>query len=126
MPAVCEFDTPSEITVAFPRPFVALPRLCHGIRYLHMDKEKTVIQSEIPFFTKEWANCQFIAWKPSALYNAVGNVLALAPSDLDFLTGEHLRNIWADPDSPASVRIDFERAFVTPPKVVVFLNRIEF
>lgn len=126
MPAVCEFDTQSETTVGFPRPFIGLPRLCHGIRRLHMSKEKTVIQSEIPFFTKEWANCHFIAWKPSALYNAVGHVLALAPSDLDFLTGEHLRNIWADPKAPASVRIHFERPFVTPPKVVVFLNRIEF
>jgi len=126
MPVLCEFDTRSETTVRFPRPFVANPRLSHGIRRLHMDKEGTDVESTIPFFTKDWANCHFAPWKPSAFYNGVGHVFALAPSDLDFLTGEHLRNIWKDPESPASVRIDFERPFVTPPKVVVFFNRIGF
>ncbi|KAI9450989.1 hypothetical protein BJY52DRAFT_1125550 [Lactarius psammicola] len=126
MPVLCEFDTQSETTLSFPRPFVACPRLPHGIRRLHIDKEKAIVTSEIPFFTKTWANCRFTAWKPSALYRGVDHVFALAPCDLDFLTGEHLRNIWEDPQSPASVRIDFERPFVTPPKVVVFFNRIEF
>ena len=126
MPALFEFDTRSETTVNFPRPFIACPRLSHGIRRLHMDKENADVQTKIPFFTKDWANCHFIAWKPSALYNGVGHVFALAPSDLDFLTGEHSRNLWEDPHSPASVRIDFERPFVTPPKVVVFFNYIAF
>ncbi|KAH9172562.1 hypothetical protein EDB89DRAFT_891241 [Lactarius sanguifluus] len=126
MPTLCEFDTKTETTLRFPRRFVASPRLPHGIRRLHMDKEKAIVQSTIPFFTKDWANCHFVAWKPSALYGGVDHVFALAPCDLDFLTGEHLRNIWEDPHAPASVRIDFERPFVTPPKVVVFFNRIEF
>ena len=126
MPVLCEFDTQRETTLNFPRPFIACPRLPHGIRRLHMDKEKAIVQSTIPFITNNWANCHFIAWKPSALYSGVDHVFALAPGDLDFLTGEHLRNLWTDPHSPASVRIDFERPFVTPPKVVVFFNRIEF
>ena len=51
-------------------------------------------------------------------------MFALAPGDLEFLTGEHMRNNWENPNSPASVRIDFERPFLTPPKVVVFFNCI--
>jgi hypothetical protein len=30
-----------------------------------------------------------------------------------------------EPQDPASVRVDFERPFITPPKVVVFLNYID-
>jgi len=53
------------------------------------------------------------------------DVLALAPGDLDFLTGEHTRNLLTDPSAPAAVRIDFERPFHTPPNVVVFFNCID-
>ncbi|KAH9172565.1 hypothetical protein EDB89DRAFT_1964925, partial [Lactarius sanguifluus] len=35
------------------------------------------------------------------------------------------RSFWKNPNDLASVRIDFERPFVTPPKVVVFFNCIE-
>ena len=41
------------------------------------------------------------------------------------LTGEHMHNISNDPTDPLPVRVDFERPFVTPPKVVAFLNYIE-
>ncbi|KAF8263622.1 hypothetical protein EI94DRAFT_1832223 [Lactarius quietus] len=120
-------DTKSEIIVRFPRPFVARPRLPHGVRYLDMDKNNAIIvNSMISFFTKDWANCQFVTWAGSILYYGIADVFALAPGDLDFLTGEYLRYTWKDPNAPASVRIDFERPFVTPPKVVVFFNRLEF
>jgi hypothetical protein len=36
-----------------------------------------------------------------------------------------MRDLGTDPNDPASVRIDFARPFVTPPKVVVFLNFID-
>jgi hypothetical protein len=129
MPVLCSFDCPAqnEITVNYPHPFVARPRLAHGIRHLDMDKDHSlVVKSVIPIFTKDWANCGFIVWPGAKLYRGIGDVFALAPCDLDFLTGEHARNLWEDPKSPASVRIEFERPFVTPPKVVVFFNRIEF
>ncbi len=127
MPVLCSFNTDSETTVNFPRPFVACPRLPHGIRYLDMDKNSPIlVMSEIPFFTKDWAKCHFTAWAGSTLYGGIGDVFALAPGDLDFLTGEYMRYLWKDSHAPSSVRIDFERPFVTPPKVVVFFNRIEF
>ena len=130
MPVLCSFvclAPQTEITLNFPRSFVARPRLSHGIRYLDMDKNNPLlVNSVIPFFTKDWANCRFIAWEGAKLYGGIGDVFALAPCDLDFLTGEHMRYLWRDPNTPASVRINFERPFVTPPKVVVFFNRIEF
>ena len=130
MPVLCSFDCPTpqtEITLNYPHPFVARPRLAHGIRYLNMDKNNLLlVKTAISFFTKDWANCRFIAWEDAKLYRGIGDVFALAPCDLDFLTGEHMRYTWKNPKAPASVRINFERPFVTPPKVIVFFNRIEF
>ena len=129
MPVLCSFDCldQSEITLRFPRPFVARPRLPHGIRHLDMDKNRPVlVRAAIPFFTKDWANCRFITPEGAKLYRGIDDVFALAPGDLDFLIGEHMRYLWKDPNSPASVRVDFERPFVTPPKVVVFFNLLEF
>jgi hypothetical protein len=128
MPALCSFDcqAQSEITLRFPRPFVAPPRLPHGICHLDIDKGIIVVKSVIPFFTKDWASSRFIAWAGCKLNRGINNVFALAPCDLDFLTGEHMRYLWQDPTSPPSVRIEFSRPFVTPPKVVVFFNRVEF
>ncbi|KAI9457315.1 hypothetical protein BJY52DRAFT_1212579 [Lactarius psammicola] len=130
MPSLLSFDTgtqSTEVTLGFSRPFVSRPRLPHGIRHLDMDSDHPIkVQSEIPFITKDWANCRFFTWGGAILHRGIGDVFALAPGDLEFLTGEHLRYPWKDPNSPASVRIDFERPFVTPPKVVVFFNLISF
>ncbi|KAN0129026.1 hypothetical protein V8E53_013176 [Lactarius tabidus] len=71
------------------------------------------------------ADCNIITWGDTTLWSAVADVIAFAPADQDFLTGEHMRSLWRNPDSPASVRIDFERPFLTPPKVAVFFNCIE-
>ncbi len=127
MPVLFSFNTNGETTLSFPRPFVVRPRLPHGFRHLDMDKNhRILVKSVIPFFTKDWANCRFITWEGSVLHRGIDDVFALAPADLDFLTGEHMRYLWKDPHAPASVRINFERPFVTPPKVVVFFNHIEF
>ncbi|KAH9167232.1 hypothetical protein EDB89DRAFT_135190 [Lactarius sanguifluus] len=130
MPDLYTFNTGThgaETTLGFHRPFVARPRLPHGIRYLDMGRDRPIlVKSVIPVFTKDWMNCRFVTWEGSIFYGGIDEVFALAPSDLDFLTGEHMRYLWKDPHAPASVRIDFERPFVTPPKVVVFFNHLEF
>ncbi len=144
MPALCEFDTqaarppapagaPSvklersiQITSNFPRPFVARPRLAHGVRVLDIGNNDNIrVDSKINHVTKGWAHCNIITWCNTILYRAIDNAIALAPGDLDILTGEHTRNLWGDHKDPASVRVNFERPFVTPPEVVVFLNRID-
>ncbi|KAI9451832.1 hypothetical protein BJY52DRAFT_1214884 [Lactarius psammicola] len=126
MPIHCEFDI-TQRSLNFPRPFVDVPRLAHGIRALDIGNEARVrITSTLQHLTKSSADCHITSWANTTLYSAAADVFALAPCDLDFLTGEHMRSLWKNPNDPASVRIDFERPFVTPPKVVVFLNCFDF
>ena len=133
MPFLCEFDTqtvrPSAnpkadtgATVCFPRWLVAPPRLPHGIRALDVDKSANIrVKTTIPYFSNTWADCHVTAWSTTKLFSGIASIFVLAPSDLDFLTGQHKRKT----SDPPSVRVDFERRFVTPPKVVVFLNFID-
>ncbi|KAG6903912.1 hypothetical protein DXG01_014036, partial [Tephrocybe rancida] len=75
--------------------------------------------------SKEKADFHVISWSDTNLYAAIESVFALAPANLQYSTGEHMRNLLADPKSPASVRVNFDRPFATPPKVVVFFNYLD-
>ncbi|KAI9567578.1 hypothetical protein HD554DRAFT_2023876 [Boletus coccyginus] len=133
MPLLCEFDTQTvhppanpqadtRANVCFPRRLVAHPRISHGICALDVDKDANIrVKSTIPYFNDTWADCHITAWSNTKLHSGVASIFVLAPGDLDFLTGQHKRKT----DDPSSVRVDFERRFVTPPKVVVFLNFID-
>lgn len=133
MPILCEFDTktirppgnpPSDIChaiVCFPRRLVARPRLPHGIRLLDVDKNCNIrVKSTLSYFTNAWVDFHMITWSGTRLYRGIENIFVLTPSDLDFLTGEHTRKS----NDSSCVRVNFERRFVTPPKIVVFLNYI--
>ena len=125
MPAVCTFDI-SQSTLNFPNTFVARPRLAHGIRELDIGNNANIrVTSRLQNVTASSADCQISGWGDTTLYSAAVDVFALAPGDLDFITGEHMRNVLTDPNAPASVRINFERLFPTPPKVAVFFNCID-
>src|ERR1700761_1115487 len=125
MPVHCEFDI-TQRSFNFPRPFIAPPRLAHGLREMDIRNNANIrISSTLQNVTKSSADCNIITWGDTTLWSAVADVFALAPGDLDFLTGEHMRSLWKNPNSPASVRIDFERLFLTPPKVVVFFNCLD-
>ncbi|KAI9451505.1 hypothetical protein BJY52DRAFT_1351958 [Lactarius psammicola] len=125
MPIHYEFDI-TQRTLDFPRPFVGRPRLAHGIRELDISRHTRIcVSSTLQHLTKDSADCHITTWADTVLYSAVADVFALAPSDLDFLTGEYTRSLWRNPNAPASVRINFGRPFVTPPKVVVFFNCID-
>ena len=52
-------------------------------------------------------------------------MITLPPGDPDCLTGEHMCNLLSNPDDTTSVRVDLERTFVTPPKIVPFFNYID-
>ncbi|KAH9059431.1 hypothetical protein EDB83DRAFT_932312 [Lactarius deliciosus] len=125
MPTLCTFDI-SQSTLNFPRPFVDRPRLAHGLRELDVGNNADIrVTTRLQNITTTSADCQITPWADTILYSAAADVIALAPGDLDFLTGEHTRDLWNDPNDPASVRINFERPFITPPKVVVFFNSID-
>ncbi|KAF8641296.1 hypothetical protein AX16_010075 [Volvariella volvacea WC 439] len=113
-------DTSAE--VKFPRTFVAPPRLPCGLRWLDVSRTANIrAKSGISGINNDSATYHVSSWGDSILYSGVINSLNLAPANLDILNGEHTR-LRAD---PSSVRIKFERPFVTPPKVVVFFNHID-
>ncbi|KAI9438993.1 hypothetical protein H4582DRAFT_107291 [Lactarius indigo] len=125
MPVHCEFDF-TQRTLNFPCPFVDRPRLAHGLRVLDIGNSANIrVSSTLQNLTRSSVDCNIITWVNTTLYHAAADVLALAPCDLDFLTGEHTRSFWKNPSDQPSVRINFERPFATPPKVVVFFNCIE-
>jgi len=119
-----EHDT--HAVVNFPRTFVAPPRLPHGLRMLDIDRNANIrAQSTIDHITDKSADFHVISWADTTLYSGIVNALNLAPANLEFLNGEHTRNLLAEPNAPSAVRINFERPFVTPPKVVAFFNLID-
>ena len=119
-----QHDTFSQVD--FTTSFVAPPRLPVGIRKLDISNKANIrAKATIENITKSSAIYHFTSWADTINYSGVCISLNLAPANLEFLTGEHMRNLISDPKSPASRRIYFERPFVTPPKVVVFLNYID-
>ncbi len=122
----CLPGTAIQTTFYFPSPFLDRPRLPHGFRELDIDKNANIrVKSTIQDFTNTWANCHITTWEDTTLYSAIDDVFVIAPDNLQLLTGEHMRNLLVEPNDPASVRVDFERPFTTPPRVVVFLNFID-
>ncbi|KAG6917577.1 hypothetical protein DXG01_001925 [Tephrocybe rancida] len=84
------------------------------------------VKSTVSDVTKNKADFHVISWDDTKLFGCIQNVFALAPANVQFFAGEHMRNLIADPETPASVRVNFDRPFVTPPKVVVFFNHLDF
>ncbi len=136
MPAFYEFDTRSvhppnqpEIDtqgdIEFSRPFVARPRLTNGFRELDVSKDANItVLSQMFYFTREWVDIHVIALGDTTLRSAIDDLFILAPGNMQYLSGEHMRNLITNPNDPSSVHVEFDRPFVTPPKVVTFLNYI--
>jgi hypothetical protein len=125
MPTHCEFDL-TQRSINFPRQFVGRPRLAHGLREIDIINDENIrISSTYQNITRSSVDCNIITWAETTLLSAAADVLAIAPGELDILTGEHMRCLWKNPTAPPYVRIDFERPFETPPKVAVFLNCVD-
>ena len=115
-----------DTQATFPRPLVTLPHIPHGFRALDIDKNANIrAKSTIKLLTKHWAESYITTWGDTTLHSGIDTVFALAPNNPDFLTGERMRNLLVDPTDPPAVRVNFERPFTTPPKVVVFLNYVD-
>ncbi|KIJ19210.1 hypothetical protein PAXINDRAFT_153712 [Paxillus involutus ATCC 200175] len=115
--------------VDFPHPFTALPHLPHGIRQLDVGNNANIrVKMAIENITQTSGVYHITSWADTTLYSGIIDSLNLAPSNLEFLTGEHMR-IWCEhaptKSASASMCITFERPFITPPKVLVFFNYID-
>jgi hypothetical protein len=93
---------------------------------LDIDRKANIrVRSQIQNIQNDSATYHISSWADTTLYSGISNSLNLAPANLEILCGEHTRNLLSDPHAPKSVRVNFERPFVTPPKVLPFFNLID-
>ncbi|KAG8901688.1 hypothetical protein FRC01_009770, partial [Tulasnella sp. 417] len=119
----------STMTFNFPEPYVTPPRVIIGLSQVDM-KHGTNLR------VKVYADCvdrqTFTAhantWSDTTLYSAGMHALILKPGNLEILSGDfdtrddHPEN---KPQRETSRRINFQRPFTAPPKVVVFLKSFD-
>ncbi|KAG8916748.1 hypothetical protein FRC01_002891, partial [Tulasnella sp. 417] len=116
----------NSMTFNFPETYVAPPRVIIGLSQVDM-KHGTNLR------VKVYADCvdrqtftgHADTWSDTTLYSAGMNALILKPGNLDILSGEFDTrdgHPWDEPRRQISRHITFERPFLTPPKVVVFLK----
>ncbi|KAG8916070.1 hypothetical protein FRC01_003397 [Tulasnella sp. 417] len=135
-------------TIDFPQTYVAPPRLVTGLKSLDMRGGTSTTDIGIalfkPFGVRSNTNLRVKAypsgtdskrytanidtWYDTTLYSACTDTLILGPANLDVLCGQFSTeedHLWNLPKPQTSRRINFERPFTTPPKVVVFLNQFD-
>ncbi|KAG8977415.1 hypothetical protein FRC05_001813 [Tulasnella sp. 425] len=110
----------------FPKKYVAPPRIPLGITEADI---KTGANARIRAYTDNVDTQKFTAhidtWADSTLGSAEINYLIVKPADLDFQSGEFSTeedHPSTNPQRETSRRINFDRPFVTPPKVIAFLK----
>ncbi|KAG8999880.1 hypothetical protein FRB90_011922 [Tulasnella sp. 427] len=140
MPNVVSFNTqevhlwnnPQKETskvLNLPQSCVAPPRVVCGLNSLDM---QTGTNLRCRATTTDIKNQQFTAhidtWADTTLYSSSVDCLVLKPGNLDILTGQFSTeedHPWNKPQTQTSRRINFERPFVTAPKVIVFFKQFD-
>ena len=125
-------DNPQRVTarnITFGKPFSAPPRLPLGLNLLDLGKDANIrAGAYAEDITKEGFKISLITWADTKLYSAGASWLELSPGYLEYQTGEfntEEHHPWQKPQLEASGRINFARAFITPPKVIVFLKHLD-
>ncbi|KAJ7891594.1 hypothetical protein B0H14DRAFT_2687759 [Mycena olivaceomarginata] len=140
MPAVSSFNT-TEVRawdqpvadtlrlVNLPQTYVALPRLSVGLNQLDIEAGTNVrCRGYTTGITNRTYTAHLNTWGDTTLYSGGINILILKPADLAILSGEFSTtddHPWENPQPETKRRIDFERPFASPPKVVVYLREID-
>lgn len=126
------WSPPQPVTtknITFAKPFVAPPRLPHGLNSLDIDKNANIrVVAKAENITKEGFKASLDAWGDTKLYSAGYSWLELAPGYLEYQAGEFSTqddHPWDKPQLKTSRRINFDRPFITPPKVIVFLKQLD-
>jgi H-type lectin domain len=77
--------------VNFTHPFVAPPRLPHGIRGLDVCKSANIrVSTPIRNISNTSAIYHVTSWADTTIYSCVVDSLNFAPANWEFLTGEHM------------------------------------
>ncbi|KAG0642956.1 hypothetical protein HOY80DRAFT_948321 [Tuber brumale] len=115
--------------ITFAKPFINPPRLPFGLNYLHMGANRAVrVVAATTDITKESFKASINTWGDSALYASGISWLEVSPGHLEFQSGEFSTQKDHPSDKPqteTSRRIIFDRPFITPPKVIVFLRQLD-
>ncbi|KAG9023051.1 hypothetical protein FS837_006031, partial [Tulasnella sp. UAMH 9824] len=116
-------------TLNYPQTYVAPPRLVVGLNSLDMQSGTNLrVRAYDDGADSLKYNAHLDTWADTTLYSAGIDTLILKPANLDILTGQFSTeedHPWNEPKLQTSRRINFERPFVTPPKVVVFLKSFD-
>ncbi|KAG0641498.1 hypothetical protein HOY80DRAFT_721594 [Tuber brumale] len=115
--------------ITFAKPFVAPPRLPLGLNSLDISKDANIrVVATATDTTKESFKASISTWGDTILYSAGASWLEVSPGHLEYQNGEFStqeNNPLNKPQLETSRRISFDRPFVTPPKVIVFLKQID-
>ena len=125
-------DHPQKVTarnITFGTTFAAPPRLPLGLNSLDISKDDCIrVVASAEDITKEGFKISLNTWEGTVLYSGGASWLELSPGYLEYQTGEfNTEDVypWQNPQSGASRRINFARPFITPPKVIVFLKKLD-
>ncbi|KAG8994493.1 hypothetical protein FRB90_000414 [Tulasnella sp. 427] len=126
------WDNPQKETskvINLPQTYVATPSISVGLTTLDI-KAGTGVR--VTGFASDIDNRKFTAnvntWADTTLWSGGINCFLMRPANLDFLAGEFSTtedHPWDKPQLETSRRINFERPFVTPPKVVAYLKQFD-
>ncbi|KAG9009790.1 hypothetical protein FRB90_008140 [Tulasnella sp. 427] len=126
----CDSKVQVSKTVSLNKSYVAPPKIVTGICGLEVGKDHNL---RVKAYTDNVDTKSFTShidtWSDTAFYSGTTNHLVLKPGNLDYQTGE-----WCICEGPNfrhgagavnSRRINFERPFATPPKVITFLKYLD-
>ncbi|KAG9034559.1 hypothetical protein FS837_002168 [Tulasnella sp. UAMH 9824] len=116
-------------TINLPQTYVSPPRIVVGLTSVDMQTGTNLrVQAYADGIDRQKYTAHMDTWADTTLYSGRFDALVLKPANLDILSGQFSTaedHSWNEPKVKTSRRINFERSFITPPKVVVFLNSFD-
>ncbi|KAG8899631.1 hypothetical protein FRC00_001190 [Tulasnella sp. 408] len=116
-------------TINFPQTYVAAPRLASGINMLDMQCGTNLrVRTLVDQVDRQKFTAHANTWADTTLYSCGMDTLVMKPANLDMLSGQFSTeedHPWNQPKAQTSRRINFERPFVTKPKVVCFIKQFD-
>ncbi|KAL8376465.1 hypothetical protein RB595_007520 [Gaeumannomyces hyphopodioides] len=114
----------------FSREFDTPPQLAVGLNWLDLANATNIrVRAFADKITTSSADLHIDTWHDTTLYSAGCTWFTTSPSrDPDFQVGEFSTqddHPWDKPQANTSRRINFERPYRAPPKVVIWLNQLD-
>ena len=125
-------NKPQEVTtknITFAKPYSIPPQLPLGLNSLDINKDGGIrVIAKAENITREGFTGSLNSWASTVLHSAGASWLELSRSYYEYQTGEFNTeddHPWDKPQLKTSRRINFDRPYFEPPKVIVFLKRLD-